>query len=401
MTSRASLNPSPAAERSPEAELLLCCARTSLDAQHLERARTLLGGVIQWDELLRMAWLHRVLPLLYWHLWQIGRDTVPEPVLDKLRTVFSRNAGRNLRLMREVHEILGLLAANHISAIPYKGPVLAQQIYGNLALREIGDLDIMVRKEDFAGAQALLRRRGYQPQEQLTAAQERIMLRSDCNQVLVHQQTGEILELHWAITGPRFTSPVDLDELWVRVEHKTVGRTRVLALSPEDLLLVLCYHGSRHMWERLEWITGVAELVRTGDLDWDLTVRTAERHGSRRMLLLGLTLAHELLDARVPQEILRLAEADPGLAAPATWVREHLFSGEDAWSHSFGMQFHRFQLSVKERLRDRIRYGCHAIISPAKEDWRAVPLSGALSPLYSLIRPVRLLASYSSRGLRS
>ena len=81
--------------------------------------------------------------------------------LEELREHFYANAGRNLFLAKELIKLLHLFSAHEISAIPYKGPVLAVSVYGNLAFREFGDLDILVRERDYQTAQHLLSAQGY------------------------------------------------------------------------------------------------------------------------------------------------------------------------------------------------------------------------------------------------
>ena len=62
------------------------------------------------------------------------------------------------------------------------------------------------------------------------------------------------------------------------------GRT----LSPEDLLLALCVHGSVHMWSSLRWVADVARLLeRSPQLDWNYTWQ-AHDDDVRRALGLGL-----------------------------------------------------------------------------------------------------------------
>jgi len=59
-----------------------------------------------------------------------------------------------------------------LAFIPYKGPTLALAVYGNLALREFTDLDILVQTQNVRQAAELLKDRGYQGQFQLGSAQE-------------------------------------------------------------------------------------------------------------------------------------------------------------------------------------------------------------------------------------
>ena len=62
-------------------------------------------------------------------------------------------------------------------------------------------------------------------------------------------------------------------------------------MAPEELLIILCVHGSKHAWERLKWVVDVAELLRSQRLNWKRVFSTATKWKCRRMALLGLAFA--------------------------------------------------------------------------------------------------------------
>ena len=98
-------------------------------------------------------------------------------------------------------------------------------------------------------------------------------------------------------------------------------------MSPEDLLMVLCIHGSKHCWERLGWICDVAEVVRANpELRWDeIMSRSSACHISRAVLL-GLDLAESLLDAPVPELISRAIQNDRGVRRISALIQKRLFA---------------------------------------------------------------------------
>ena len=86
---------------------------------------------------------------------------MPKPILEELREHFYANAGRNLFLAKELIKLLHLLESHEIPAIAYKGPMLAVSVYGNLAFRQFGDLDILVQERDYETARHLLMSQGF------------------------------------------------------------------------------------------------------------------------------------------------------------------------------------------------------------------------------------------------
>ena len=131
-----------------------CCARTRRDPEVAARITTLLEGEVDWDYLLRTAGRHGMIPLPCWHLDHACPEAVPEVYMTELRGHFRSNNLGNLLLSGELLKLYGLFEQNGISAIPNKGPTLAASVYGNLSLRQAGDLDILVGRRDVLRARS-------------------------------------------------------------------------------------------------------------------------------------------------------------------------------------------------------------------------------------------------------
>jgi Uncharacterised nucleotidyltransferase len=383
----------------PEAELLIRCAQARRNSKTSAQIGALLRLGVQWEYLLGMADEHGMMPLLFWHLDDAPLELVPAAVLARLRGGFHRTARRNLFLTAKLIKLLNLLEAHELPAIPYKGPVLAASAYGNLALREFGDLDILVHKRDVPRAKDLLSAAGYQPQYRLTPTQESAFLRYNCEHAFVHEDDGCMVDLHWAITERFFSFPLDPECLWERLHRVPLGGSDVPTFSPEDLLLILCVHGSKNAWERLKYICDVAELIRTHrDMDWRRVVERAGRLGSQRMLFVGLLLARDLLEMPLPDEVSRKAHADPAVEALVRGIGERLFQRIDHSPRRFvEMPFRPIHMKMRERLRDKVRYLVRLAMTHTVGDWMALPLPKPFFFLYYVLRPIRLARNHGRR----
>jgi hypothetical protein len=384
--------------RHREVELLLRCARTRRSGSTLSDIDTLLQAGPDWDYVLRMALRHGVAPLVYRRLSDDRLESVPEHILERLRDRFQVNRLHNLLLAGDLLKLLGELETHGISAIPYKGPVLAALAYGDLALREFGDLDVLVRRKDVLRAREILISLGYEPRQRMIGTQEAALIRYDRQYPFVRDD-GSVVELHWTPTPRAVSFLLDPEHLWGHTRQVRLGGGAVSTFEIEDTILVLCVHGSSHLWERLGWICDVAELVQTySDLDWELLVERAEAGKVKRMLLLGLSLINDLLDVGVPENILREVKADQAVQTLALQVRGHLFS-EDEYSYQAfeRMARWRFHLRTIERSRDKLWYCIHRVTTPNQDDWELIPLPVALFPCYRLLRPIRLSAGAGRR----
>ena len=152
---------------------------------------------IDWDALLELSLRHKVMPLLYRRLKAVFAEIVPVEFMERLRDYFYLNAARNHLLTKELCGILQLFDAGGIRAVPYKGPLLAAKLYGDVSLRQFNDLDIMVRREDVLKAFALLRKHGFRAERPLTEAQTAALLKVECEQMFFREEGRIYLDLHW------------------------------------------------------------------------------------------------------------------------------------------------------------------------------------------------------------
>jgi hypothetical protein len=210
----------------------------------------------------------------------------------------------------------------------------------------------------------------------------------------VSDERKVIVELQWEIAPRYFGFPIAPLHLW---DHNQVrSKSGFLSPPPEEMLLMLCVHGTKDLWEQLKWICDVAELLRVHkDLNWEKTTKLADDSGGRRMLLLGLVLAKDLFDASIPEKIVREIESDSTVRRLATKVEEGLFRKSNGGSGVLRSSL--FYLKVRERLRDRIRYCADLAVTTTPGDWALLKLPRSLFPLYSLIRPIRLIGKYGAR----
>jgi hypothetical protein len=377
----------------PEVALLLAAARVHLDAGQAQRIRTLACGPLNWPALLSLAEEHGLRSLLYWHLNAHCPDAVPADVLASLREHFRRNLQHNLLLTGELRSLLKHFDSARIRAVPFKGPALTMALYGNLALREFCDLDVLVHRDDVPAAKRSLESRGYGSHFSVSDAQIVSFVRHHTDLSFHDDQRAIVVEIHWEFLPKLMGFRLDPTGLWRHLDAVSLGGESFVTLPPVESLLLAAAHGCKHGWERLGWVCDIAEWVRVHrDADWAKILREARQLGCERMLLLSLCLANDLLDTRLPDEVSDALRRDRVAVTLARQVREVLFLPEEPNASLVGRWL--FHLRARERLRDRIEYLARLVLAPTVFDWEAVPLPPSLYVLSYLIRPVRLAAKY-------
>ena len=365
-----------------ENQLILLVARREVDAIELRRH---LRQEINWDYLFATAQAHGLLPLLHKHL---SGTTVPSHFLSRLKRESVANSQNVLHLIAKQLRVYKLFKENNIPVALFKGPLLAQMAYGEMSLRQAGDIDLLINRAHFEQARVLLESLGYEMSPRLTPAQLASHLSNHCELQFMRDEWFTVVDLHWDLAPRSFVFNLHAEEVMSRLQSVSLAGTAVETFGAEDLVLYLSMHGAKHLWRRLEWIASLAECLRaTPDLDWELLVQRAEQAHATRMLALGLRLVEKFSDLRIPLHVL------PGMQQVADQVHEQLFN---TFGAADSTETNLYNLRIMDRKRDALVSTLRAIFVPTLPDWQALPLPAPLHSLYYAFRPLRLSKVYTT-----
>lgn len=376
-----------------EWQLLTSLARGTIAEPPADGMRALVASV-RWDAFISLAASHGLLALCAHHLL---RSDLPirEDVRDLLIDWRRRISIEGLHLASVIIRLVARMDAAGIVCIPYKGPVLAAQVYGDLALRHSGDVDLLVRDADFDRAEAVLLDAGFRRARRTTPAQRRLLRRSTHEFTFVASGRPPV-ELHWRLVQRQFAPLVRHDALWDELATVPLGPQAVATLTDVDLFIALCLHAAKHAWRKLEWIATLGVLLDADRIDWDrLRVRAGEWRVLRQVMT-GAALAHDVLGARVRDDVLTGMAADRRLGELRRRHADFLRRGHQPRLTELFVS----QLQMRDRRRDRLRFGWDSAVRLSPEDISSVSLPAALSPLYYVLRPVRL-AWNAARGVQT
>ena len=205
--------------------LLAACSEISRQGKK-DRLRQSLRQPVRWKVLFDLADRHGAQPLLYQALVDVENDVedaIPAEQNSALEQRYQTNLHKALFASRELIRIVDHLSAISIEVMPYKGLALAEMIYGDIALRQSGDIDLLIRPQDLPRIRDAVGELGYTPHLALSEAEERAYLKSGYEYAFDGAAGPNLLEVQWAIQ-PRFYSvDFDMDGLFQRAVTVTVA----------------------------------------------------------------------------------------------------------------------------------------------------------------------------------
>jgi hypothetical protein len=376
----------------PELELIVCCARTSSGAANQDRIREILRGGVEWEEVAATAIQHKLVPIVFEGLTGAGGDQFPPMQREMLRALAQDCGTSALALFRELLRLHEMFEAESIPVIPYKGSLLSWLAYRSLTRRMFVDLDLVVPQQNIPCAISLMQAAGYWPEFDLDESHAG-QKRHAPGQYSFFQRVQRVrVELHTERTLRYFPVPLDFTEMARRQITVELAGRKLHTFSVEDTLVMLCVHGAKHFWERLSWIVDIAELIHTQPVDWPLTLHIAEKLKSRRLLLLGLHLAHGMLDASLPADILERAEQDSNVGRLTRTVCNQFAGKADPSTGVLPRAV--FRILSRDRISDGVRHMLRLATSPTETDRQSIHLPRVLAPFYAMARPWRLMREY-------
>ena len=262
--------------------------------------------------------------------------------------------------------------------------------YGNLALREFHDLDLMVHSEDVLRARDVLVGDGYSLWSPLARPTDTALVRSSNRQVcFTNKERGTSVDLHWGALHEMFSFQLDVEQLWQTAYVERQEGVSFLSLSPEHLLLYLCAHGAKHCWRNLCWLCDIAcHIQSVSRMDWDECIRLAELTGCDLLLKHTLLLSEEVLELQLPAPIKRYVDDERARVlaetAQAFLLREH-------GDHPGYLGPLRYHLALSKGWRNGASLIFERVFVPAEPDWDRVRLPRPLYFLYYLFRPIRFV----------
>jgi hypothetical protein len=379
----------------PEHNVLICIARRDIDRDEL---RSLAAQPLDWDYLMAIAYAHGLLPLLHKHLATLT-NPVPAHVLSRLKRESVANSQNVLHLVSRQLRIHELFTAHGIPVALFKGPLLAHMAYGEISLRQAGDIDLLITRTDFAQARRLLESLGYEMTPRLTAAQLASHLNNHCEIQFMRDEWLTVVDLHWDLAPRSFVFGVKADEVMSRLQSVSLAGTTVETFGAEDLLLYQAMHGAKHLWRRLEWISCLAESLRaTPEIDWDTLINRAAKAHATRILALGLRLVEQFSDVGIPDHVLTAVDPNKSMQRMAAQIRSQFFT---TFGAADSTETNLYNLRIMDRKRDVLVSALRSIFVPTLPDWQSLALPASLHSLYYAYRPLRLSKTYSVSFLRS
>lgn len=344
--------------------------------------------------LLELAAEHSVQGVLANRLQAVGYEGVPAAARESLQARMRAQHLFTLSMTAELFRILEDFSRANIDILLVKGPVISMLAYGDVAMRNYVDLDLLLRHRDIQSATQHMLALGFDPDVPEMAIRAG---KIPGEYLFKRPGTQRIVELHTERTFRYYPKPMRVEELFARKRLLLLDGREMPALSLEDELVLNCIHGAKHFWERLMWVSDVAAVVaRHPELDWRKAQQAAADVGAERMLHVGVRLGAMLFGLEVPAAMKNPIHGDPASESLCrqimTWLPYSGYAPPSLPTRAM------YRMKMSGGGLAGAAYLMRLSVSPTEEDWEEGAEARPSWLRDALRRPFRLFKKYGSNS---
>jgi hypothetical protein len=385
---------------SDENKLLLLCAQAKIPENKLDQVKHLLSLPLNWNKILESGFSQAIAPLLYNSLKGIqGKQYIPREVMDKLKNAYHNNIARNMYLYVELLRILKAFNKREVKVIVLKGATLAKFIYGDIGLRSMSDIDLLVKKEDLSRAKKIMSDLNYVPKSHIFS-DEWFEKNHYHLPTYINREKSLMVEIHWHITGKSFD--LNIKKWFKRAKYTKLDGCPVLIPAPEDMIIHLCLHLYNHGYDSKMILRELCDISETlnhyrDEINWLLFQNEIDDYGLYRPVYSVLHLLkkfHSNVD--IPLQIQCIESSHINLKLLRI-LEKRMFIDDGIFSAIPGGLIKSLTVN---RTREKLRL-LFPIVFPPREVISKRYLVSSYSKIYFyyLIRPFRLLIKYGKHLL--
>ena len=298
-----------------EDKLLLLCCRTEIGDKERNKLTEIQINKIDWDCFLEKARQEGISPIVFLMLPRIitDKNIIPGHVTDEFKKDYYLTAKKNILTLNSLGNILDVFNKAGLKVIVLKGAALAETVYGNLALRSMSDVDLLVKKEDLYRINEQLNDLGYYPTDRSV---DDVDLSSTYLTSLDYRNplgNSPSLHIHWhfvnsTIPNESYISQINMEDIWRDAVRTNIANTGTWVMSPHHLIIHLAEHALRvtHSLSKLSYFCDIDRSINYygKGLDWSLLVRDTIRFNLNKMVYTTLYFSRYFIEAKIPEDVL-------------------------------------------------------------------------------------------------
>lgn len=284
-------------------KFIITASQLAISDEQVDELRVISSQITDWEDMYKKTMLHRVASFVYYTLKQNGLlEIVPNNIAEKLHGQYLRNILYNQSLYREIDHLGAALKP--FKVVLLKGSALNLDVYPDLGIRPMSDVDVLVYKSERFDTFNALRDAGWIPSDGPVEKSEIHRKVSDVDHKhlpKIHRTSKSgYVELHW-----KFFAGED-DDFWAKsgMDSAIAYKDNLFILSNELMFAHLCsnFTDGYDLGEPLRTLCDIHEFILKKDLNWGEIDVICKKEPLHSRLLTALNCLHWLFGYEIPSK---------------------------------------------------------------------------------------------------
>ena len=321
------------------------------------------------------------------------KNVINEVFLNDLKTTYFDIAKNNMLVTSELLSLNKLFLENNLEYLSFKGPVLSLLAYEDVISRRYLDLDILVRKDKLEDIYTMLIKNGYTTDIKLEIIKDDRFLDISKDMIFYNNKKSVVIEVHWKLLEKRFffQNFSFNDFAWQKKLYVKINDINIPTFDKEYLVFYLIIHGSKHFWERIEWLYNIyLLLIKYEDIDLEKIVEYSKIMQTEMMLKIFFTILKNRFDYIVDNNLVILDKKSFELAKEIEENWTTLEMSED----NMNFKEIKFIIKMQDNLINKIKVSFKTIFQIKVYDILYIKLPQKFTFMYYLIRQFRFLKDH-------
>ena len=369
--------------------LIACCDPTIDDATLKQKYKRLKKK----RKIIKLGFTHGIIPLLYQRLKD--QPFIHKKINKELSQLYWMISQKNMLLSSKLIGINRAFQQDGIQLIAYKGALLSQQLYANITYRQFQDIDLFIQKEDILNAHNRLKKLGFESSTPIELLQNPLYVKRYYTCEYRDIKSNAVIELHWRLFKTKTPKTLENSEIMKSIQSLKIQSEELHTFSSWHLLYYLLIHGSKHRWERIEWIVDIDRMIRQEKISVDELLTKEHESYIHNMILLGLYTCYKLFNTPLSKSI--KSQFKP---LHKRLFNETLLMQKNSKSEtSNNLRKLKFDLALRADTTEKLKFLYQIIFSINEKDMQSLALNEKQSFLYVVLRPLRLMTRYIKKVL--
>ena len=290
-----------------EDKIILAGVKIHPTDAELEQLNALIPQIGNWDSVVKNSIDRGIAPLLYQKLPLLSNKCeIPQTIQSKLQQAYYKTFSRSALLYEHFRKVAEAFALQGIPVIALKGIYLSESLYQDIGLRQMSDIDLLVKPTDASACFEILLGLGFKQENDIESDFEKKLEVVHYTPMVLNGVTIEIhIKLHQ--NNERYCLPVA--DLWSNAIPVVINNSSVYSLNRNDLLIYLCIHLDRHFHQGHVQFTCFNDITNLLDqlddkFDWVGFRTTCRQYNCEKIVFKWFVLVNKYMNAPLPAEII-------------------------------------------------------------------------------------------------